>query len=68
MEDIRQLTLEQGKKRMATDFTKDKETKNTFRFTATGEISGSVYIQKDSDLAKESVISVEIAKKAKVSA
>jgi hypothetical protein len=53
---------------MATDFTKDKETKNTFRFTATGEISGSVYIQKDSDLAKESVISVEIAKKAKVSA
>jgi len=56
---------------MTIDFIKDKETKNTFRFTSTGDISGSVYVQKDSDLAKQEVISVEIAEieeKAQVSA
>jgi len=53
---------------MTIEFVKDKETKNTFRFTSTGEISGSVYVQKDSDLAKQEVISVEISEKTEVSA
>tara|TARA_Y100000593_G_scaffold80116_1_gene149411 strand:+ start:2189 stop:2347 length:159 start_codon:yes stop_codon:yes gene_type:complete len=47
---------------MTIEFVKDKETKNTIRFTATGDVSGSVYVQKDSDLANETVISMEIAK------
>jgi len=41
-------------------FVKDKETKTKFRYTATGDISGSVYIDKDSELAKESEIILEI--------
>ena len=41
-------------------FVKDKETKTKFRYTATGDISGSVYIDKDSELAKESEIVLEI--------
>jgi hypothetical protein len=53
---------------MTIEFTKDKETKNTIRFTATGDVSGSVYVRKDSELAKESVISMEIARKTEVSA
>jgi len=53
---------------MTIEFVKDKETKNTFRFTSTGEISGSVYVKKDSDLAKQEVISVEISEKTEVSA
>jgi len=53
---------------MTIEFIKDKETKNTIRFTASGEVSGSVYVTKDSELAKQEVISVEIAEKAKVSA
>mgnify|MGYP003658539303 CR=1 FL=1 len=53
---------------MTIDFIKDKETKNTIRFTATGDVSGSVYVQKDSELAKEETISVEILEKAEVSA
>ena len=51
---------------MTIDFIKDKETKNTIRFTASGDISGSVYIQKDSELAKQEVISVELAEAAEV--
>lgn len=45
---------------MTIKFVKDKETKNTIRFTASGDISGSVYVQKDSELAKQTVILVEI--------
>jgi hypothetical protein len=32
-------------------FTKDKETKTKVRYTATGDVSGSIYVDKDSDLA-----------------
>ena len=45
---------------MKIEFVKDKETKNTIRFTATGEVSGSLYVAKDSDLAKGSSLSVEV--------
>jgi len=48
---------------MKIEFVKDKETKNTIRFTAAGEVSGSVYVQKGSDLADESVIAVEVLDK-----
>jgi hypothetical protein len=51
---------------MAIIFTKDKETKNTIRFTSTGDVSGSVYVQKDSELAKEETITVEILEKVQV--
>ena len=47
---------------MTITFVKDKETKTKIRFTATGEVSGSVYIEKESELAKESEIILEIAK------
>ncbi len=53
---------------MSIEFVKDKETKSKFRFTASGEISGSLYVPKDHELATETVISVEIAEKAEVSA
>jgi len=53
---------------MTIEFVKDKETRNTIRFTSTGDISGSVYVQKDSDLAKQESISLEISEKPKVSA
>ena len=51
-------------------FTKDKETKTKVRYTVkngagfpadSGQISGSIYVEKDSDLAKESEIVLEIA-------
>jgi hypothetical protein len=45
---------------MTIEFVKDKETVNTIRFTASGDVSGSVYVQKDSELAKQQVIAVEI--------
>lgn len=50
---------------MSITFTKDKETKNTVRFTAPmgGEISGSIYVQKSSELAEQSEIVLEIAEK-----
>ena len=49
---------------MKIEFVKDKETKNAIRFTATGgEVSGSVYVQKGSDLASETVIAVEVLSK-----
>ena len=51
---------------MSVTFAKDKETKNTIRFTSTGDVSGSVYVQKDSELAKQKTISVEILEKAEV--
>jgi len=53
---------------MTIEFVKDKETKNTIRFTASGDVQGSVYVQKDSELAKETVLSLEITEKAEVSA
>ncbi len=51
---------------MKIKFVKDKETKNTIRFTATGEVSGSVYVQKGSDLASETVIAVEVLETAQL--
>ncbi len=48
---------------MKIEFVKDKETKNAIRFTTTGDISGSLYVQKGSDLADESVIAVEVLDK-----
>jgi hypothetical protein len=53
---------------MNIEFVKDKETKNTIRFTSTGDVSGSVYVKKDSELAKQKTISMEILEKAEVSA
>jgi len=55
---------------MSVTFTKDKETKNTIRFTSpTGnDISGSIYVQKDSELAKETEIVLEVSEKVEVSA
>ena len=55
---------------MQVKFTQDKETKNTVRFTSPigSEISGSIYVQKDSPLAKESEITLEIPELAQVSA
>jgi hypothetical protein len=45
---------------MTVEFVKDKVTKNTHRYTATGTVSGSIYVQKDSELAKQEVIKIEI--------
>ena len=53
---------------MTIEFVKDKETKNAIRFTASGDVQGSVYVQKDSELAKETVLSMELTEKAEVSA
>jgi len=47
---------------MSVKFVKDKETKTKIRYAATGEVSGSIYIDKDSELAKDSEIILEIAK------
>ena len=46
---------------MSIKFTKDKETKTKVRYAATGEVSGSIHIDKDSELAKESEIILEIS-------
>ena len=55
---------------MSVTFTKDKETKNTIRFVSPvgSTISGSIYVQKNSELAKETEIVLEIAEKVEVSA
>ena len=45
---------------MSVKFIKDKETKTKIRYTATGDVSGSIYVDKDSELAKESEIVLEI--------
>lgn len=51
-----------GENDMAVTFKQDKITKNTIRFTSMGgEVSGSIYIQKDSELAKNSEIVVKIS-------
>lgn len=51
-------------------FSVDKETKNTVRFTAPigNEISGSIYVQKDSELADRTEIVVEVVKKVEATA
>lgn len=43
-------------------FVKDKETKNTVRFVAPmgSEVSGSIYVQKDSELARLEQIEVSV--------
>jgi hypothetical protein len=49
---------------MKIEFIKDKTTKNTIRFTAlTDEVSGSIYVAKDSEMAKEALIAVEVLEK-----
>lgn len=50
---------------MLVTFTKDKETKNTVRFTSPvgSEISGSIYVQKNSELASETEIVLEVLEK-----
>ena len=45
---------------MTITFIKDKETKTKVRYTATGDVSGSIYIEKGSELAKDSEIILEI--------
>jgi DNA-directed RNA polymerase len=51
-----------GEKKMTVEFIKDKETKTKVRYTAKGEVSGSIYVDKDSELAKDAEIILEIAK------
>ena len=55
---------------MTVTFAKDKETKNTIRFTSPigNDISGSIYVQKGSELAKETEIVLEVSEKVEVSA
>ena len=53
---------------MEVKFVKDKETKNTIRFTAVqdstgGEISGSIYVAKTSDLASQTEFILEFGEK-----
>ena len=50
---------------MLITFTKDKETKNTVRFTSPvgSEVSGSIYVQKGSEFANETEIVLEILEK-----
>lgn len=61
------LNVEHGKKMLTRKvkkmikLIKDKETKTKIRYTATGDVSGSIYVDKDSDLAKETEIVLEIA-------
>lgn len=50
---------------MLVTFTKDKETKNTVRFTSPvgSEVSGSIYVQKGSEFADWTEIVLEILEK-----
>ena len=48
---------------MTVEFVKDKETKNTYRYTATGDVAGSIYVRKDNELAKGDVIVVSVTKR-----
>lgn len=41
-------------------FIKDKETKTKVRYTATGEVSGSIYVDKESELAVLDTIHLQI--------
>lgn len=55
---------------MTVTFTKDKETKNTVRFTAArgSDISGSLYVAKDSEVASQGELVLEISEKTQVTA
>ena len=54
---------------MTVTFTKDKETKNTVRFTAKdGVIAGSLYVAKDSEVASQGELVLEISEKTQVTA
>jgi hypothetical protein len=55
---------------MLVTFRKDKETKNTVRFTwaGGGEISGSIYVIKNSELAKQDEIVLEVVEKVEATA
>ena len=46
---------------MTIKFIKDKETKTKIRYAATGDVSGSIYVDKESELAKDSEIILEIS-------
>lgn len=46
---------------MTITFTKDKETKTKIRYAADGDVSGSIYVDKESELAKDSEIILEIS-------
>lgn len=45
---------------MQIEFVKDKETKNTVRFTATGDVAGSLYVRKGTELANEDKLVIEV--------
>ena len=48
---------------MTVEFVQDKVTKNMVRFTsASGEVTGSLYVRKDTELAKSERITVEVNK------
>jgi hypothetical protein len=55
-------------KKMSITFTKDKETKNKVRFSVNSQdIQGSIYVSKDSELASNDTISLEISEYEEVS-
>lgn len=45
---------------MEVKFVKDKETKNTYRYTAQGDVAGSIYVPKTHELAKQDEIVIEL--------
>ena len=58
---------------MSITFAKEKETKNKVRYSILPQntvegIMGTIYVDKDSELAKESEIVLEVSEKAEVSA
>ena len=69
------LNVEHGKKmltrkvkKMSITFTKDKETKNKVRFSVNStDVQGSIYVSKDSDLASNDEIVLEISEYEEVS-
>jgi len=53
---------------MSIAFTKDKETKNKVRFSVNSQdVQGSIYVSKDSELASNDTISLEISEYEEVS-
>jgi len=55
-------------KKMSITFTKDKETKNKVRFSVNSQdVQGSIYVSKDSELASNDTISLEISEYEEVS-
>ncbi len=54
---------------MKIEFTRDKETKNTVRFTGAiedGSVNGSLYVMKGSELEKADTITLEAVEKAEL--